>query len=93
MYGNVNPSNTYIFLRSYNNDNSNGGVSYLNYNNSNNNNSNRGSRLAKWIQLLLNILIHVSRLVVNLYLDMGDEPCLLAKYVLNLVLDIISKIH
>lgn len=93
MYGNVNPSNTYIFLRSYNNDNSNGGVSYLNYNNSNNNNSNIGSRLAKWIQLLLNILIHVSRLVVNLYLDMGDEPCLLAKYVLNLVLDIISKVH
>lgn len=79
-------------MRSYDNDNSDGGVSYLNYNNSNNSNSNRGSRLAKWIQLLLNILIHVSRLVVNLYLDMGDEPCLLAKYMLNLVLDIISKI-
>lgn len=80
-------------MRSNNNDNSNGGVSYLYYSYSDNYYSDIGSRLAKWILLLLNILIHVSRLVVNLYLDMGDEPCLLAKYVLNLVLDIISKIH
>lgn len=35
--------------------------------------------------------IQVSRLVVNLYLDMGNEPCHLAKQMLNLVLSAVSK--